>query len=116
MDLKSYYRKIREIEAGIAEECAVVVSRATPEGGRAGVLVEAPRATAARLVAEGAADLAAPEQAAAFREALRAQLTAEEGRRAAARIHLSIISEADARAMADASLPERSEGRRRERR
>ncbi len=67
MDLRVYYQKIRSIEAEIREPFAVIVSRETPDGGRAGVKSEVPRAVAAKLVAEGKADLASPEVAANFR-------------------------------------------------
>jgi hypothetical protein len=67
MDLLSYYEKIRTIEAVIEAVFAVVTSRATPDGGRAGVKTELPRAVAARLIAEGKADLASPEETAQFR-------------------------------------------------
>ena len=67
MDLRAYYQKIRRIEAGIPEEGVVVVSRETPDGGRAGVLVDVPRAVAARLIADEKADLAPAEDAAGFR-------------------------------------------------
>ena len=113
MDLKKYYRRIREIEAGITADSAVVVSRATPEGGRAGVLVEAPREVAARLVADGAAELADSTQSADYRESLAAAHQDEERRRAAARIQVSIVRESDLRALAPeqpaaASRPPRS--------
>ncbi len=100
MDLRTYYRTVREIEAGIPGECTVIVSRATADGGREGVLTEAPRAVAARLIAEGAATLASVEQAAAFRERMQALHVEEEARRAAARIQVNVISEADARLIA----------------
>ena len=58
MDLRAYYEKIRKIEAVIEAVFAVVISRATPDGGRAGVKTELPRAVAARLIADGKADLA----------------------------------------------------------
>ncbi len=116
MDLKNYYRRIREVEAAIAEESAILVSRATADGGRAGVLVEAPRAVAARLIAEGAADLAPVEQAEAFREEIRRLHVKEEARRAAARIQVTVVSEAEARALSDAPGPEdRRQARRRDR-
>ena len=67
MDLRAYYQKIRKIEADIPEPAAVIVSRATPEGGRVGVKTEVPRGLAARMVAEGRADLATPDEAAEFR-------------------------------------------------
>jgi hypothetical protein len=63
MDLLGYYEKIRRIEAVIDAVFAVVTSRATPDGGRAGVKTELPRAVAARLIADGKADLASPEEA-----------------------------------------------------
>jgi hypothetical protein len=67
MDLRAYYEKIRRIEALIEAVFAVVTSRATPDGGRAGVMTEMPRAMAARLIADGKADLASPEETARFR-------------------------------------------------
>jgi len=67
MDLLAYYEKIRRIEALIEAVFAVVVSRVTPDGGRAGVKTELPRALAARLIADGKADLANPEETAQFR-------------------------------------------------
>ena len=67
MDLLAYYEKIRKIEALIEAVFAVVTSRATPDGGRAGVMTELPRSAAARLIADGKADLASAEESAQFR-------------------------------------------------
>ena len=67
MDLRAYYQTIRRIEGEIREESVVIVSAATPDGGRAGVLTEVPRAVAARLVVEQKAELASEEAAAKFR-------------------------------------------------
>ncbi|HLH41379.1 MAG TPA: hypothetical protein VKV74_00235 [Bryobacteraceae bacterium] len=67
MDLKVYYQKIREIEASIAEPFVVVVSRATEDGGKAGVRSEVARRLAAKLIAEETARLASEEEAAQFR-------------------------------------------------
>jgi hypothetical protein len=67
MDLRAYYQKIQKIEAGIPEPAVVIVSRETPEGGKAGVKTEVPRALAARLLVEEKADLATLEEAAQFR-------------------------------------------------
>lgn len=107
MDLKTYYRRIRETEAAIAGETAVVISLETPDGGRAGLLTEVPRAVAARLIAQSAAELATDETAAAFREEMRARKTEEDARRAAARIQVSVISEADARLVGEGQRAER---------
>ena len=67
MNLLGYYEKIRRIETLIEAVYAVVISRATPDGGRAGVKMELPRAVAARLIVDGKADLANPEETAQFR-------------------------------------------------
>lgn len=52
MDLRAYYQKIRKIEAEITEPFVVVVSRATEEGGKAGVKTTVPKRVAAKLIAE----------------------------------------------------------------
>ena len=67
MDLRAYYQKIRRIEAELKEESVVMVSLETPEGGKAGTRTEVPRPLAARLVVDGKAELASPEEAAEFR-------------------------------------------------
>ncbi len=67
MDLRAYYRKIRKIESGIEEPLVVIVSRETPDGGKAGVKAEIPRALAARMIAEERAELATPDEATQFR-------------------------------------------------
>jgi hypothetical protein len=68
MDLRVYYQKLRKIEAEITEPFVVLVSRATPDGGKPGVMTDVPRELAARMVADERADLANPEQSALFRE------------------------------------------------
>ncbi len=62
MDLKSYYQKLREMEAALPSDYVVVVSRETPDGGRAGTLTEVPRRLAAKLILDGTAELATEEQ------------------------------------------------------
>ncbi len=71
MDLRAYYRKLREVEASIAETHVVLVSLVTPEGGKAGVLTEAPRAVAAKMIAESRARLASDEESEEFRKSMR---------------------------------------------
>ena len=63
MDLKVYYRKIRDTEAGLPEGASVVVSNETADGGKAGVGSEVPRGVAARMLVEGAAHIATAEEA-----------------------------------------------------
>ncbi len=67
MDLRKFYQRIRGIEAEVHGDFAVIVSRVTPDGGRAGVMCDVARAVAARLVAEEKADLATADEAEIFR-------------------------------------------------
>lgn len=73
MDLRTFYQNIRRIAAEIVEDAAVIISRETSDGGRAGVKTEVPRELAARLIAQGKAELANPEEAAEFRAAAEAR-------------------------------------------
>ena len=59
MDLRNYYSTIRRIEDEIREEWAVITA--------GGARVEVPRGVAARMIAEGKAELASAEEAAKFR-------------------------------------------------
>ena len=67
MDLRVYYQKIRKIEAEIKEPFIVVVSRETPDGGKAGLKSEVPRPLAAKLIAEETAAPATDEEASDYR-------------------------------------------------
>jgi hypothetical protein len=91
MDLRSYYRKLREVEATIPEEHVVLVSIATPEGGKPGVRTEAPKAIAAKLIAEGRARLANAEEAEEFRSAMRQAKEKFDQEEAARRMQVVVI-------------------------
>src|ERR1051325_8191073 len=67
MDLKIYYAKIRSLQATLAEEFPIVVSRETGDGGKAGTLTEVARPLAAKLIVDRVAELASEEAAKAFR-------------------------------------------------
>jgi hypothetical protein len=95
MNLNNYYDKIRETEAQIAGDCTVIVSLETPDGGRPGVLTEAPRRTAARLVVEGAARLATSEEAAAFRSANQKAKAEVDDAAAASKLQFTVVPAAE---------------------
>ena len=95
MDLTLYYNKIREQERDISEEFPVIVSNETGDGGKAGHLTEVPREVAARLVVQGVARLAAPEQREAFRAAQAAAVRSFEEVAAAGRVQFSVMPTAD---------------------
>ena len=62
MDLRQYYEAIQQLEDTIEHDDVVVVSAATGDGGRAGILSEVNRHTAAFLIVEGKASLATTVQ------------------------------------------------------
>lgn len=103
MDLRVYYRKVREVLETIAGEFVVVVSLETPDGGKPGVTSEASRPVAARLVVDGKARLATADEAAAHQ-------SREDEARAKAQEQLNpnrwpvaILSEADLGALKSAT-------------
>lgn len=102
MDLRSYYRKLREVEATIPDEHVVLVSVATPEGGKAGVRTEASKAIAAKLIAEGRARLANAEETEEFRSAMRQAKEKFDQEEAARRMQVVVIP-ADARKVKERS-------------
>ena len=91
MDLRAYYRKLREAEAALPHEHVVMVSFATPEGGKEGVRTEVGRQTAARLIAEGCARVATDVEAAEFRDQMREAREKCERVEAARRIQVTVI-------------------------
>jgi hypothetical protein len=91
MDLRTYYKKVREAEATLTGADIVLVSLPTPEGGKEGVFTEAPRGVAAKLIAEGRARVATDKEAAAFREELRLGREQFEQEEAARRVQLVMV-------------------------
>jgi hypothetical protein len=91
MDLRAYYRRVREVEVSITEDHVVVVSLATPEGGKAGVRTEVPKAIAAKLIAEGRARLGSEEEADEFRSANRQAKEKFDQEEAARRMHVVVM-------------------------
>jgi len=95
MDVRSYYRKVKDTEAGLNGSEVVLVSLETPEGGKEGVRTEAPRSVAARMIAEGRARAATEAEAAEFREGLRAARQKHEREEAARRVQIVVMPQAE---------------------
>lgn len=93
MDVKQYYRKIAETEAGVKDEFPVVISLETSDGGRSGVLSEVPRHTAAKLIVEGRATLATEEQKQQYFQQQVAIRKASEKAELARRLQVAIIAD-----------------------
>jgi hypothetical protein len=91
MDLRTWYKKVRDAEATLTGEHLVMVSLATSEGGREGVRTEVPRSIAARLIAESRARVASEEEALEFREANRVALEQHKQEEAARRVQVMVI-------------------------
>lgn len=91
MDVRAYYRKIREAEATIAGEHVVTVSLATPEGGKAGVRTEVPREVAAKLIAEDRARLATDEESREFRSEIRAAKARHDEEETARKMQVMVV-------------------------
>ncbi len=95
MNVRVYYQKIREAEAGITAAYPIVVSRETADGGKAGVLTEVPRRVAAKLLVEGLASLASREDADEFRSKQAQAKHALDEAAAASRVQLTVVSTAE---------------------
>ena len=91
MDVRAYYKKVREAEETLTGEHIVMVSLETAEGGKEGVRTEVSRATAAKLIAEGRARVAANEEAAEFREQMQAAREKYEQDETARRVQVTVI-------------------------
>jgi hypothetical protein len=97
MDLRSYYKKVRKAEATLQGNESVLVSLATSEGGKEGVRTEAPRAVAARLIAEGRARVATEAEATEFRDGLRSAREKYEQDEAARRVQIVMVPAREAK-------------------
>jgi hypothetical protein len=107
MDLRLFFQKLRKIEQEITEAHVVMVSNETPDGGRPGQMSEVSRSIAARLIIEGHGHLATAEESAEFRAAARKAQEEEEQRLMASKVQVSVISEADLRALKSATRNEK---------
>src|ERR1017187_10402488 len=92
MDLQMYYQKIRETEAKMADEYALVVSLETSDGGKSGRKTEVPRRLAAKMLVEGQIRLASKDETKVHREALAEAKQVAEREAAVARLQLTVLS------------------------
>lgn len=110
MDMKKFYSRVREVEAAITGRDAVVVSEATPDGGVPGVMSEAPRAAAARLVAEGRARLATPEESDEYRANVVAEFQRAEEIRRRSKPTFTVLSEGEMETLQSALMSRKRQG------
>ncbi len=102
MDVRQYYRKLREIEAGISEPYLLVVSLETTDGGRAGAVSEVSRYVAAKLILEGCAVVASERERQAYLEQQAIAKKASYKADLARRVQVAIIADSDLEAASTA--------------
>jgi hypothetical protein len=105
MDLKRYYQKIRDVESGITDPFAVVVSLETPDGGKGGTLTEVPSRVAAKMVVDGTAQLASQEESRRLRATLAEAQRAAELAAAASRVQLTVLPTGELNRLREAASP-----------
>lgn len=105
MDLKRYYQKIRDIESTILDPFVVVVSLETPDGGKPGALTEVPPRVAAKMVVDGSARLANPEETQRLRDALAEAQRAAEQAAAVGRVQLTVLPTDELNRLREAARP-----------
>jgi hypothetical protein len=91
MDLRAYYRKVRDTEATMPSPHVVMVSLATPDGGKPGVVTEAPTPIAARMVVEASARQATEAEAQNFHEQHAAAKQAAEDAAQANKLQIVVV-------------------------
>ncbi len=95
MDVKQYYKKIREVESTLPGQYVFVVSLATPDGGKPGVVSEVTREVAAKMIVEARAVPASDDDKGAFLEQQLVARKAAHKADLARRIQVAIIAEPD---------------------
>jgi hypothetical protein len=104
MDVRQFYRKIREVRATIPDEFVFITSAETSDGGRSGVINEVTRENAARLLVEGKAVLASPDEIAVFQSTIAEAQKRLEKAEISKRIQVAIISDHEDRAQSRKTL------------
>ncbi len=91
MDLKQFYKKIRDVESSIPEKYPLVTSLVTDDGGKQGIVAEVPRYQAARMIVEGKARLSTEEEKQMHQDNLAAVQRVADEWEAARRLQLSLL-------------------------
>jgi hypothetical protein len=92
VDLRQYFKKLRDVEAAIEEEFPFVVSLETSDGGKPGVISEVSRELAAKGIVNGQAVLADKDQKLAYLELQAQRKKAAQKAELAKRLQIAIVS------------------------
>jgi hypothetical protein len=101
MDVKTYYQRIRDMEATIATPYTVVISQSTDDGGKKGVLTEVSRHLAAKMVVEGSATFTPADQVAAFQQAKESAYKAAQEAAASSKLEVTMVSSDELKKLTD---------------
>jgi hypothetical protein len=93
VDIRQYFRKLREAEAALLQDFPIVISLETSDGGKAGIASEVSRANAAKMIVEGRAVLATEAEAADYRARQVASREAFESADLARRVQVAIVDQ-----------------------
>jgi len=105
VDVTGFYRKIRQLEKEIEGDHVVVVSNETPDGGVGGRTTNVAKAVAARMVVEGKARLATPEESAQYHAETARAIDAARKRELLGKAQVRLLSDGDVEALRNALKP-----------
>ncbi len=100
MDLRNYFKKIKDTESSIAEPYLLIVSLETPDGGKPGAVVEVTRQEAAKALVEGRAVRANEDQKEGYYKQEAARKKSAEKAELSRRLQIAIISDSELRTSA----------------
>lgn len=108
MNLRDYYREITAQEAEIEDAFVLVISLPTPNGGRAGVVSEVNRATAAKMIVDKLTRLATPEEVKKLRDDREEKQRLKDLASLQERVRMTRLAEDELRALKKALQPSRN--------
>jgi hypothetical protein len=104
MNLRDYFHEINAQEVAIEDEFVFVISLKTETGGRAGVVSQVSRSTAAKMIVERAARLASPEETEAIHEERREEQRQKELASLQERVRMAVLAEDELHTLKQALL------------
>jgi hypothetical protein len=93
MKLTDYFKRLHELEAGIQTKDVHVVSLATSDGGKAGVITVTPKRVGCQLIVEGKARLANGKEISEYETEQAAQRAVLAGDEFAKRIQVQVMAD-----------------------
>lgn len=95
MDLRQYFKKLRDTENGLSDMYPLVVSLETSDGGKAGTVSEVTREQAAKLIVENCARLANEAEKKVYFDKQTSEKKAADRAEMARRVQVTIVGQPD---------------------